>query len=147
MALNILQITFGLLTIPPCFFMLIEKEVTSSGGRLIDFIPQSSVSEVALVILGLAIITCGILQWKAHTRYAMLHVFLGLIISVSSAFIAVRLMQIAYFDIRTLHIMALMLLACGFGVITVGLIQLKASINKTDEQTNQLSETADVISD
>lgn len=127
--------------------MLIEKEVTSSGGRLIDFIPQSSVSEVALVILGLAIITCGILQWKAHTRYAIFHVSLGLVISAISACIAIQLTRVAYFNTGTLHIMGLIILACGFGVITVGLIQLKASINKTDEQTNQLSETAHVISD
>jgi hypothetical protein len=142
MVKNILQTVFGILTLPPCFFMLIEKEHASSNGMLIDFIPQNSVFEFVLLFIGLAVITCGLLQLKAHTRYAGLQILLGVIIAAISAPVAVKLYLTAVFDVTTLHLLALILLACGFGVITTGLIQLKTSLNSSGEQRNQLSETA-----
>ncbi len=142
MVLNILQTVFGILTLPPCFFMLIEKEHASSNGMLIDFIPQNSVFEFVLLFIGLAVITCGLLQLKAHTGYAGLQILLGVIIAAISAPVAVKLYLTAVFDVTTIHLLALILLACGFGVITTGLIQLKTSLNSSGEQRNQLSETA-----
>jgi len=147
MVLNILQVIFGLSAITPCFFMLIEKEHLSSNGLLIDFIPQNSVFEVALALIGLAIVICGLLQLKARTSYAVFNILCGLVITVLPAFIAVNLMRTTYFDITTLHISGLILLACSFGVISAGLVQLKTSINNSGEKSGQLSETANVIRD
>lgn len=147
MVLNILQVIFGLSAIFPCFFMLIEKEHLSSNGLLIDFIPQNSVFEVALALIGLAIVICGLLQLKTRTSYAIFNIICGLVITVLPAFIAVNLMRTAYFDITALHISGLILLACSFGVISAGLVQLKAGINNTGEKSGQLSETANVMRD
>jgi hypothetical protein len=127
--------------------MLIEKEHLSSNGLLIDFIPQNSVFEVALALIGLAIVICGLLQLKARTSYAVFNILCGLVITVLPAFIAVNLMRTTYFDITTLHISGLILLACSFGVISAGLVQLKTSINNSGEKSGQLSETANVIRD
>jgi hypothetical protein len=146
MAFNILQITLGLLTLPPCFFMLIEKEHTSSGGGLIDFIPQNSVFEFVLLFIGLSVIICGFLQLKAHTKYASIQILLGLIITAISAPVAIKLYLTAVFDVPTLHLLALILLACGFGVISIGLIQLKSCLNRSEEQ-NRLSESTVAVRD
>jgi hypothetical protein len=112
---------------------------------LIDFIPQNSVFEVALALAGLAIVICGLLQLKARIAYAIFNILSGLVITVLSAFIAVNLIRTAYFDIATLHISGLILLACSFVVIGIGLVQLKASINNSGEKTAKLSENANVM--
>ncbi|MDD4923902.1 MAG: hypothetical protein PHF74_03580 [Dehalococcoidales bacterium] len=142
MALNILQVIFGLSAIPPCFFMLIEKEHISSNGRLIDFIPQNSIFEVALALTGLAIVICGLLQLKARTAYAIFNILLGFVITVLSALITVQIIRTGYFDIPTLHIFGLMLLACSFGIISVALVQLKARFNDPAQESEQLPENA-----
>jgi hypothetical protein len=51
MALNIILLILGALSILPCFFMMIEKEHLSTNGLLIDFIPQSSVFEITLALI------------------------------------------------------------------------------------------------
>ena len=147
MALNVILLILGLLSIPPCFFMLTEKDLTFADGILLDIIPINSVSEITLALIGLAIVVCGLLQLKSRTAYAILNILFGLVITALSVFIAAQFIRSGSFDIAFLHIFGLILLACSFGVISVGLVQIKARFNKDDEQTEQLSETANVISD
>ncbi len=85
---------------------------------------------------------CGLLQLKTRTDYAALNIVLGLAITAISAFIAIRLMQTAYFDIALLHIAGLILLACSFGVISIALVQLKARFADPTQQSEQLPENA-----
>ena len=145
MALNIILLILGLLSIPPCFFMLTEKELTFADEILI--IPLNSVFETTLALIGLAIVICGLLQLKSRTAYAILNTLFGLVITALSVFIAAQFIRNGSFDIALMHIFGLTLLACSFGVISVGLVQLKARFNKDDEQTEQLSETANVMSE
>ncbi len=142
MALNIILLILGLLSIPPCFFMMTEKELPSANGLIIDIIPLNSVFEITLALTGLAIVICGLLQLKAHTNYAVLNIMLGLAITALSALITVQIIRTGYFDIPILHIFGLMLLACSFGIISVALVQLKARFNDPAQESEQLPENA-----
>lgn len=147
MVLNIILLILGLSAIPPCYFMLTQQELAPVDGIFIDIIPFHSVFEITLAFIGLAIVICGLLQVKAHTRYAIFNILLGLAITALSVLFIVQVIRTNALDITLLHIFGLILLACSFGVISTALVQLKASINKVDEQTEQLSDIADVITD
>jgi hypothetical protein len=147
MVLNIILLILVLSALPPCYFILTEKELSPVDGIFIDIIPFNSIFEITLAFIGLAILTCGLLQLKALTNYSALNILLGLAITALSTFIAIQFIRNGSFDTTFLHILGLILLAFSFGVISVALVQLKARLNKDDEQLEQLSETADVMNE
>jgi hypothetical protein len=127
--------------------MMTEHELSPVDGIFIDIIPFNTISEIALALVGLAIVICGLIQLKAHIKYAVFNIPLGLAITALSVLIIVKVIATNSYDIQILHIAGLILLACSFGTISVALVQLKARFNKDDEQTEQLSETANVMSE
>jgi hypothetical protein len=124
---SILQIIFGLLTIPSSWFLADKKAHIipdrPPGVMIVDFIPPDSLFEFVLVFLSLAVLICGLFQWKGATRYARLQIIFGGVMTVISVILLIRATTLSHLEKSGLYYVVYVLLVLGLAVCVTGLLQ------------------------
>lgn len=96
---------------------------TPTIGFLIDSRPPDATLEFVLLFLGLAIVSCALVQLRSHIRFSVPQLILGLLIVVISAPLAIRAATLGHGEISVLYYIVYLIIPLGLAVFGLGVAQ------------------------
>jgi hypothetical protein len=128
--LAISQMFFGLaVTLLSYFLANLKAHIlpvpTPNGDHfIVNAPPPSFIAEFILLGFGMAILICGLIQWKAHVKGSIIQIILGLILAVIYLFLGVRAFTLISGERSGVYYLAYFSLALGIAVFAVGVLQI-----------------------
>ena len=136
-ALAILQMVFGLFITYFSWYLADTKTHTppvSSGGTIwVTTPPPSTELEFVILLLGAAVIACGLVQRLTRVRFSILQIVSGIIVAGIAAFLYDRANGLNYGERSTIYYIAYLLLFIGLAVSAVGLVQFRKALSEKME--------------
>lgn len=128
--LAISQMFFGLATTLLSYFLAglkahIQPVPPSNGDNfIVNAPPPSFIEEFMLLGFGMAILICGLIQWKAQVKGSAVQIIMGLILAVMYLFLGVRAFTMISGERSGVYYLAYFSLALGIAVFAVGAFQI-----------------------
>jgi hypothetical protein len=100
------------------------------GSIWIGTSPPDATLEFVLLFLGLAIVLCGLVQFRSHLRFSVPQVIFGLLIVVISAFFAFKAATLGYGEVSIVYYLVYLVIPLGLAVFGLGIAQIVKMVRK-----------------